>query len=218
MKVFLRHPPCTYFSNNSQGTRIGSLFRNSTLDTVFRDRFRQWVLNNLPWTGQKQFQVISVVLDSSETSKRHLKWPQLLYSPAQWTCVPLRRAFFHHLPTSNSSLPCVHGKHRPPMCALSRWNDHSHEATQNLMQYFAAIVQFLSAVSNLSLHGRCVSRSLHDSTKIVISRLLARNCCGLAVVVGAIFASQSWPGGEVVISRSLPLWHLRGLNWDTRKS
>ena len=74
------------------------------------------------------------------------------------------------------------------------------------------------AVSNLSLHGRCISRSLHDSAKVVISWLLARNCCSLVAVVGAIFASQSWPGGEVVISRSLPLWHLRGLSWGARKS
>ena len=25
-------------------------------------------------------------------------------------------------------------------------------------------------------------------------------------------------GGDIVISRSLPLWDLSGLNWDTRKS
>ena len=41
------------------------------------------------------------------------------------------------------------------------------------------------AVSNLSFHGRCISRSLHDSAKVVISRLLTRNCCSLAVVVSA---------------------------------
>ena len=46
------------------------------------------------------------------------------------------------------------------------------------------------AVSNLSFHGRCISRSLHDSAKVVISRLLTRNCCSLAVVVSATFASQ----------------------------
>ena len=74
---------------------------------------------------------------------------------------------------------------------------------------FAAIVQFLAC------HFTVVafSRSLHDSAKVVISRLLARNCRSLAVVVSAVFASrrwpfatQRWPGGEVVISRSLPLW------------
>ena len=74
------------------------------------------------------------------------------------------------------------------------------------------------AVFNLSLHGRCISPSLQDSAKVAISRLLARNCCGLAVVVSAIFASQWWPGGEVVISRSLPLWDLGRRNWDTQKS
>ena len=46
------------------------------------------------------------------------------------------------------------------------------------------------AVSNLSLRGRCISRSLHDSAKFAISRLLTRNCCSLAVVVSVIFA---WP-------------------------
>ena len=77
---------------------------------------------------------------------------------------------------------------------------------------------------DLSLHGRCVSRSLQDSAEVVISRLLARNCRSLAVVVSAVFASrrwpfasQRWPGGEVVIWRSLPLWGVGRLNWDTRK-
>ena len=42
-------------------------------------------------------------------------------------------------------------------------------------------------VSNLSFHGRCISRSLHDSAKVVISRLLTRNCCSLAAVVSATF-------------------------------
>ena len=74
------------------------------------------------------------------------------------------------------------------------------------------------AVSSLSLRGRCISRSLHDAAKVVISRLLTRNCCGLAFVVSVIFASQRWPGGQVVVSRSLPLRDLGGSNWDTRKS
>ena len=67
-------------------------------------------------------------------------------------------------------------------------------------------------VSDLSLHGCCKSQSLQDSAEVVISRLLPRNCCGLVVVVSAIiasrrwpFASQRWPGAEVVISRLLPL-------------
>ena len=47
-----------------------------------------------------------------------------------------------------------------------------------------------SAVSDLSLHGRCISRSLQNSARVVISQLLACNCCSLAVVVSAIFASQ----------------------------
>ena len=46
------------------------------------------------------------------------------------------------------------------------------------------------AASSLSLRDRCISRSLHDSAKVVISRLLTRNCCSLAVVVSVIFASQ----------------------------
>ena len=44
------------------------------------------------------------------------------------------------------------------------------------------------AVSNLSFHGCCISRSLHDSAKFVVSWLLAR-CCSLAVVVSAVCAS-----------------------------
>ena len=71
---------------------------------------------------------------------------------------------------------------------------------------------------NLSFHGYCISRSLHDSARVVISRLLTRNCCSLAVVVSATFVSQWWPGGEVLVSRSLLLWDLGGSNWDTRKS
>ena len=83
------------------------------------------------------------------------------------------------------------------------------------------------SVSDLSFHGRCIARSLQDSAEVVISRLLARNCRSLAVVVSAVFASrrwpfasQRWPGGEVVISRSscLPLWGVGRLNWDTQKS
>ena len=81
------------------------------------------------------------------------------------------------------------------------------------------------SVSYLSFHGRCISRSLQDSAEVVIARLLARNCRSLAVVVSAVFASrrwtfasQRWPGGELVISRSLPLWGVGMLNWDTRKS
>ena len=62
-----------------------------------------------------------------------------------------------------------------------------------------------SGVSNLSLHGPCMSRSLQYSAKVFISGLLARNCCSLAVVVSEMFASRRWPGGEVVISRSLLL-------------
>ena len=46
------------------------------------------------------------------------------------------------------------------------------------------------AVSSLSLRGHCISRSLHDSAKVVISRLLTRNCCSVAVVVSVISASQ----------------------------
>ena len=46
------------------------------------------------------------------------------------------------------------------------------------------------AVSNLSLHGRCIPQSLQNFAKVVISRLLARNSCSLAVVVSASFASQ----------------------------
>ena len=84
------------------------------------------------------------------------------------------------------------------------------------------------AVSNLSLRGRCMSRSLHDAAEVVISRLLTRNCCGLAVVVSVIiFLSMMarWRSRRftvvatlVVVSRSLPLWDLGGSNWDTRKS
>ena len=62
--------------------------------------------------------------------------------------------------------------------------------------------------SDLSLHGRCVLRSWQDSSKVPISRLLAHNCCSLGVVVSVSFASRWWPCGEVVISRSLPLWDL----------
>ena len=79
-------------------------------------------------------------------------------------------------------------------------------------------------IFDLSFHGRCISRSLQDSAEVVISRLLAGKCRSLAVVVSAVFASrrwpfasQRWPGGEVVISRSLPLWGVGRLNWDTRK-
>ena len=73
------------------------------------------------------------------------------------------------------------------------------------------------AVSNLSLHGRCVWRSLQDPARVVISLLLAHNCCSLAVVVRSIFASQWWARGEVVISRSFTLWDLYGLKWGTQK-
>ena len=81
-------------------------------------------------------------------------------------------------------------KQQPP------WSDvesHAHEA----------------AIVELSLHGRCMSRSQQDSAKVIISRLLARNCCSLAVIVGA---SQWWPSREVVFSGSLPLWDLGMLN------
>ena len=84
------------------------------------------------------------------------------------------------------------------------------------------------AVPNLSLRGRCISRSLHDAAKVVISRLLTRNCCGLAVVVSVIICLSMmarWRSRRftvvatlVVVSRSLPLWDLGGSNWDTRKS
>ena len=84
------------------------------------------------------------------------------------------------------------------------------------------------AVSNLSLRGHCISRSLHDAAKVVISRLLTRNCCGLAVVVSVIICLSMmarWRSRRftvvatlVVVSRSLPLWDLGGSNWDTRKS
>ena len=53
---------------------------------------------------------------------------------------------------------------------------------------FAAIMQFLTC-HFMVVTGRCISRSLHDSAKVVISRLLTRNCCSLAVVVSATFAS-----------------------------
>ena len=62
--------------------------------------------------------------------------------------------------------------------------------------------------SDLSFHGRRISRSLQNSVKVFISRLLAPNRCSLAVVVIAIFASRWWPSGKVVISQSLRLWDL----------
>ena len=84
------------------------------------------------------------------------------------------------------------------------------------------------AVSSLSLRGRCISRSLHDAAKVVISRLLTRNCCSLAVVVSVIICASMmarWRSRRftvvatlVAVSRSLPLWDLGGSNWDTRKS
>ena len=76
------------------------------------------------------------------------------------------------------------------------WNDKSHEATQNLMLLLQRLLSFW----------------------LVISRLLAQTCCCLAVVVSATVTSQWWPGGEVVISRLLPLWDPRRLNWNIQKS
>ena len=72
------------------------------------------------------------------------------------------------------------------------------------------------AVSNLSLRSRCISRSLHDPAKVVISWLLTRTCCGLAVVVSVIICLSMmarWRSRRftvvatlVVVSRSLPLF------------
>ena len=56
------------------------------------------------------------------------------------------------------------------------WNDNSHKATQNVTFLRQQLLSFW----------------------LVISRLLARNCCSLAAVVGATVASQWWPGGEVI--------------------
>ena len=75
--------------------------------------------------------------------------------------------------------------------------------------------------ADLWFHGPCTSRSLQDPAKSVTSRLLACNCCSLAalaVVVSAILTSRRWPGVEVIVSLSLPLWDLGRFNWDTRKS
>ena len=66
-----------------------------------------------------------------------------------------------------------------------------------------AIVEFQTChVTVVACRGRC-----KIPAKVVISRLLACNCCSSVVVVSAAIAS-----------RSLPLWGLGGLNWDTRKS
>ena len=76
------------------------------------------------------------------------------------------------------------------------WNDNSRETTQNLMLLWQRLLSF----------------------GLVISWLLARNYWNLAAVVSATVASQWWPGGEVVISRLLPPWDPRRLNWNTSKS
>ena len=64
-------------------------------------------------------------------------------------------------------------------------------------------VSFLVTSRSLHLVG-----SVQDSAKVVVSWLLARNCCSLAVVVTSIFVSRWWSGGEAVISRLLRLWDL----------
>ena len=89
-----------------------------------------------------------------------------------------------------------------------------HNLTQNLQQ--------------LCSFKLVTSRSLHDAAKVVISRLLTRDCCSLAVVVSVIICASMmarWRSRRftvvatlVVVSRSLPLWDLGGSNWDTRKS
>ena len=147
-------------------------------------------------------------------------------------------------PSSHGAIPCMR-----PGCA---WNSPARKdiyATEKISQKQELVRDFQKAletttamkrhkilrnicsncaVSNLSLRGRCISRSLHDAAKVVISRLLTRNCCGLAVVVSVIVCLSMmarWRSRRftvvatlVVVSRSLPLWDLGGSNWDTRKS
>ena len=75
------------------------------------------------------------------------------------------------------------------------WNDDSHEATQNLMLLWQRLLSFW----------------------VVISRLLARNCCSLVVVVSAKVTSQWRSGGGLAISRLLPPWDPRSLTWNIQQ-
>ena len=90
------------------------------------------------------------------------------------------------------------------------WNDNSHTAMQNLMQLRRRLLSF----------WLFVSRSLHFRGRYKIQQKSSFHGCWLAIVVvwRAKFASRRRPGGEVVISQSLPLWGLGRLNWDTRNS
>ena len=56
-----------------------------------------------------------------------------------------------------------------------------------------------------------LAQTVQDSAKVVISRLLARNCCSVAVVVSALDA------GQVENSSSHGCYHFgtRRLNWNT---
>ena len=66
------------------------------------------------------------------------------------------------------------------------------------------------AVSNLSLHGSCILRSLQDSAKVVISRLLACSRCSLAVVASPILPVNDgarWRSRHgTVVATSGPRW------------